>query len=116
MTACFLYESIPYKARQKGGGGSEQRHHPQKIEREVIGRGRGEKNLLTFDSRVVLFDEMALDKPNGQSGLAHSYPAHKNMRGDSVRTSSTRTRIGREREGGGTPLTTATDENELVFA
>ena len=62
----------------------------------------------TFDSRVVLFNEMALDEPNRQSGLAHTYPTESEL-------CATETRIGRESGERGT-LTTAADENELVFA
>ena len=74
----------------------------------------------TFDSRVVLFDEMALDEPHRQSGLAHSYRQERKRQGRDPNPSvlcPLNPRIGREWEGGwGRTLTTATDENELVFA
>ena len=61
----------------------------------------------TFDSRVVLFHEVALDKPNSQSGLAHTYPTESEL--------CPRKHVSGESGERGT-LTTATDENELVFA
>ena len=57
MTACFLYESIPYGVGQKGGGGD---RGGQQIAGGTIG-----SDGLTFDGRVVFFDEMALDEPDG---------------------------------------------------
>lgn len=73
----------------------------------------------TFDSRVVLFNEMALDEPHRQSGLAHSYPHRPETQGrDLTRQSFAHENAYRERMGGSgrETLTTATDEDELVFA
>ena len=39
-----------------------------KAAREVIGRKH------TFDGRVIVFEELALLEPDGQSSLAHCYP------------------------------------------
>jgi hypothetical protein len=36
------------------------------------------REIPTFDSRVILLNEMALDESNRQSGLAHSYPQKRN--------------------------------------
>ena len=103
MTACFLYESTPYQARQKG------QNSPSEQERD-----HGKKHIrppLTFNGRIVLLDEMALDEPDRQCGLAHSCPREREREREPVRTLP-RENTYRNRE----TLTTTADENELVFA
>jgi len=60
---------------------------------------------------------MTLDEPNRQSGLAHSYPQKRKIQRKRYNPSELGPRKHvSERKREGTPLTTAADENELVFA
>jgi len=86
-----------------------------------VGNDWGGEGKPTFDGRVIFFDKMVLDKPNRQSGLAHSCLRRRNPRERDTHTHNPselhpRKHVSGEEEREMTPLTTAADENELVFA